>query len=581
MEITLPPIIRLENVHFTYPQRPQPALMDINLTIAPGEYVAIVGHNGSGKSTLAKLLNALLLPTAGNVWVKEWNTQDSNRLRSIRAAVGMVLQTPDNQLVATIVEEEVAFGPENLGVPHTEMVQRVDWALAQVGLLPHRHRAPHLLSAGQKQRVCLAGILAMRPEVLVLDESTAMLDPQGRRDVLAIAHRLNREEGLTVVAITHFMEEAVEADRVLVLSGGQIAMQGHPREVFGRAKQLRALNLDIPQVTQLALAVRQHLPYFPADILTANEFVTAARQHLSPAVLPTRPVAVKPTPSASQPIIEAKQLTHHYLRGTPLAVTALDRVSLAVHAGEVLGLLGHTGSGKSTLIQHFNALLRPHAGQVLIFGNDVSQPRLDVKAIRRQVGLVFQQPEKQLFEHYVGDDIAYGPRNLKLPREEVRARVQRAMTAVGLGFDEFKDRQTFGLSGGEMRRAALAGVLALEPSVLVLDEPTAGLDPHGRTQLIARLLQLRRDNGLTLVWVSHNMDELATVSDRLAVLSQGQVKIIGTPAEVFGQVELLAETGLAAPSITTLMERLHQAGLLADPGPVLTVEDAAKILVGA
>ena len=210
------------------------ALRGVDLTIAAGEFVVILGHNGSGKSTLARHLNALLLPAVGDVWVKNWNTKDSGATRDIRRTVGMVFQHPDNQIVATIVEEDVAFGPENLGVPRAELLHRVDWSLTQVDMQRYRHRAPHLLSGG-KQRVCIAGVLAMQPEVLVLDEATAMLDPLGRREVLEVAHRLNKEQGVTVIAVTHFIREAVAADRIVVMVDGQIALQGPPRAIFSRS----------------------------------------------------------------------------------------------------------------------------------------------------------------------------------------------------------------------------------------------------------------------------------------------------------------------------------------------------------
>ena len=270
------PIIRVENLHFAYnaeSENPIVALRDINLEIQRGEYVAIIGHNGSGKTTLAKHLNALLIPTEGDVWVKGMNTKDRSHLRDIRSAVGMVFQIPDNQIVATIVEEDVAFGPENLGLPPEEIRERVDWALGIVDMLPFRKRAPHLLSAGQKQRVAIAGVMAMKPECLVLDESTTYLDPAGRRDVLDVIRRLNEEEGITVVAITHFMHEAVWADRVIVLERGRMVMEGPPREVFGQVERLRALQLDIPQVTELAYELHKRRSSFPANLLTVGEIV--------------------------------------------------------------------------------------------------------------------------------------------------------------------------------------------------------------------------------------------------------------------------------------------------------------------
>ncbi|MBX3011158.1 MAG: energy-coupling factor transporter ATPase [Caldilineaceae bacterium] len=575
------PIIRLEQVEHIYnPGTPQavPALRNLSLTIHQGEYVVILGHNGSGKSTLARHLNGLLLPTQGDVWVKAWNTKDKQALRAIRATVGMVFQTPDNQIVATIVEEDVAFGPENLAVPPAEMSKRVQWSLEQVDMWAFRHRAPHLLSGGQKQRICIAGVLAMQPDVLVLDESTAMLDPRGREEVLAVAHRLHREQGVTVVAITHFMQEAVAADRVIVMADGQIVLQGTPRELFRQADQLRALQLDIPPITELALALHEQIPTFPPDLLTPAEFVTAVQQHRpAPISTPHSPVSDLQSPASTPPLIALTHVVHDYMRDTPLQVRALHDIDLTVHRGEIVGLIGHTGSGKSTVIQHMNGLLRPHAGQVVILGQDVNDRGVDLRALRQRVGLVFQFPEAQLFERYVGDDIAYGPRNLKLSREEVRARVQRAMTAVGLDFTEFKDRMTFSLSGGQKRRVALAGVLALEPAVLILDEPTAGLDPAGRQQLMDALLALHRQ-GTTLVLISHNMEEMAAICHRLYLLADGRTALSGTPAQIFAELARIQTLGINAPAVTLLFDQLAKADILTTTHTIYTQAQALQTL---
>jgi energy-coupling factor transport system ATP-binding protein len=577
------PIIRVENLSFTYlPENgtPVPALHGVSLSIEPGEYVAILGHNGSGKSTLARHLNALLLPTAGRVWVKDWNTQDATHVLDIRSTVGMVFQNPDNQMLATIVEEDVAFGPENLAVPHDELMARVTWALEQVDMTAYRQRAPHLLSGGQKQRVCIAGVLAMQPEVLALDEATAMLDPLGRREVLDTVMRLNREQGVTVIAITHHMEEAVEASRVVVMADGHIELDGTPREIFSQVERLQALQMDVPQVTQLAGLLHHVWPGFPSNLLSSAELTAAVRDQLAPLPAPAAPPPVTAAPDTRERIIDVRGLGHDYLQGTPLSVTAICDVNLNVYRGEIVGVIGHTGCGKSTAIQHLNGLYRPQRGQVRVLGQDLRDPKLNVRQLRSRVGLLFQNAEAQLFEQYVGDDVAYGPRNLKLSREDVRARVRRAMDSVGLGFEEFKDRITFGLSGGQMRRVALAGVLALEPEVLVLDEPTAGLDPQGRRQLYDTLLALHA-GGLTLVIVSHNMEELAQVCHRLFVIDHGKTVLSGTPAEVFAQAAELRRMGLGVPGVTTAVDDLRQAGLLA-PGPAaLTVEQAAGVLQGA
>lgn len=579
------PIIRVENVSYTYKasgaRAAVPALRGLSLSIEPGEYVVIIGHNGSGKSTLARHLNGLLLPDAGEVWVKEWGTRDKASLREIRRTVGMVFQQPDNQIVATIVEEDVAFGPENLGIPREEIVKRVDWALDQVDMDRYRMRAPHLLSGGQKQRVCIAGVLAMEPEVIVLDEATAMLDPLGRREVLEVAHRLNREQGVTIVAITHFMREALDADRIVVLSEGQVVMDGTPRAIFTQGERLRALHLDVPHITQLANALSARVPGFPAGLLSTAEIVAAVKQRL-PALGARSVPAPAPEPesgnpqAAANPLIEVEGLTHFYMRGTPLEVQALFDVTLRVEQGEVVGIIGHTGSGKSTAIQHLNGLLRPHGGRVVILGQDLSDPKTELRALRRRVGLVFQFPESQLFEQYVGDDIAFGPLKLGLSLDEARQRVRRAMEAVGLDFAAFKDRQTYALSGGQRRRVALAGVLALEPEVLVLDEPTAGLDPQGRRLLLGNILDYHR-KGTTLVIVSHNMEELAEVCDRIYVLAHGRTVMEGGPAALFGDAPSLRALGLDVPDITALADALEQEGLL--PASTLyTLDQAADAL---
>ncbi|HOB09165.1 MAG: energy-coupling factor transporter ATPase [Limnochordia bacterium] len=275
-------LIRFVDVSFSYSSDAEhelEALADINLDIDDGEFVAVLGHNGSGKSTLAKHMNALLVPTSGKVYVAGIDTQNAERLWEIRQMVGMVFQNPDNQLVATTVEEDVAFGPENLGVPTPEIHRRVDEALAVVGMSDYRLHSPHQLSGGQKQRVAIAGMIAMRPRCVVLDEPTAMLDPVGRREVMQTVIKLNREEKITIVLITHAMEEAILADRVIVMEEGRIVMTGTPREVFSKVETLAKLRLDVPEITSLANRLRQRgFDQIPNNILTIEEMVNVLCQ---------------------------------------------------------------------------------------------------------------------------------------------------------------------------------------------------------------------------------------------------------------------------------------------------------------
>lgn len=271
-------LLKAEHLSFQYEnpdELPIPVLGDVSLTVSQGDFVAVLGHNGSGKSTLAKHFNAMLLPTGGSVWVGEWNTADEEHVYDVRRTVGMVLQNPDNQLVSTIVEEDVAFGPENLGVEPSEIACRVNEALKLVDMLPYRDHAAHKLSGGQKQRVAIAGVLAMHPDCLVLDEPTAMLDPKGRREVMDTIRRLNRERGMTVVLITHYMEEAAEADRVVVMDDGAIIMDGTPREVFAQVERLRGVQLDVPQPTELCHQLRLAGVPLSADVLTVEDAVEA------------------------------------------------------------------------------------------------------------------------------------------------------------------------------------------------------------------------------------------------------------------------------------------------------------------
>lgn len=281
------------------------------------------------------------------------------------------------------------------------------------------------------------------------------------------------------------------------------------------------------------------------------------------------------TTVAPAPVIVVRGLYHTYMRGTPLEAEALGGIDLEVHRGEVVGVIGHTGSGKSTLLQHFNGLLRPQRGTVEVLGYDLRDPKIDVRALRRRVGLVFQFPEAQLFERFVGDDIAFGPWQMGLRGDALRVQVQQAMSAVGLEFETFKNRPLYSLSGGERRRAALAGVLAIKPEVLVLDEPTAGLDPRGHQDILARVMALHRDWDTTLVFVSHNMEDIARLCDRVYVLANGATVLNGTPRQIFAQPRRLVELGLGVPDATAALNLLREQGLDVRPD-ALTLEEAEQ-----
>ncbi|WP_027339513.1 energy-coupling factor transporter ATPase [Halonatronum saccharophilum] len=266
-------LINIENLHYRYNSKGNWVLKEVDLEVNSGEFVVIVGHNGSGKSTLAKMLNGLLIPTEGDIEINGRSTKDRDNIWNIRQQVGMVFQNPDNQLIANIVEEDVAFGPENLGLESMKIRDRVDWALKEVGMEEFKRHAPHNLSGGQKQRIAIAGVLAMKPKCLVLDEPTAMLDPLGRKSVISTIEKLNKSLGMTVVHITHFMNEAIKADRIIVMDGGRVALEGTPKDIFAKVNQIKKYNLDLPQVAQLALELQKSGLDLPDDIFEVDRLV--------------------------------------------------------------------------------------------------------------------------------------------------------------------------------------------------------------------------------------------------------------------------------------------------------------------
>ncbi len=607
-------MIECRGVSFSY-DGAVPALDGVDLNIEDGEFFCILGGNGSGKSTFAKHLNALLQPDAGTVRINGMDASDLELVYDIRSTAGMVFQNPDDQLVATLVEDDVAFGPENLGVPSAQIAQRVREALKGVGLVGFERHETHALSGGQKQRVALAGVLAMEPRVLILDEASSMLDPRGRKGLMKACRALH-DRGMTIVMITHFMEEAAEADRVAVFRAGRVAMLGTPEEILTRADELAQLNLDMPASCCLGRALREKGVRVCAQVREADMVAEIAQVY---AEWSGADVAAQPSVSdshvldngsstadgiaASEPVIEISHLSHSYSlsarerrrwrkRSTtadasskqalwgndPNSPWALRDVTLSVRRGEFLGLAGHTGSGKSTLVQHLNGLIRPQEGSVYALGLDLSSKK-DAATVKAKVGVVFQYPERQLFAETVAQDVAFGPRNLGLPQDEVACRVASSLARVGLDLAAIGDKSPFELSGGQQRRVAFAGVLAMEPEVLVLDEPMAGLDPAARRDFLGLIGRLHRE-GLTVVMVSHSMDDLANCCDRIVVMNEGAVFAEGTPTQVFAHANELKSIGLGVPAAQRMALALVQAGVPLRCDKLYTVGALADELAG-
>ena len=551
------------------------SLKNINLSIKEGSFVTILGHNGSGKSTLAKHFNALLTPTLGDVLVCGFNTKDDNHLWEVRQTCGMVFQNPDNQIVATIVEEDIAFGLENLGIDPAEIEERVSVALQSLGMESYRKEVTATLSGGQKQRIAIAGILAMRPKCIVFDEPTAMLDPIGRLEVLQAIKQLLKE-GITVILITHFMDEVILSDRVIIMQNGEIALDNVPKKIFNDINKVKLLGLALPQITEVAYNLYNKGIEIPTNILTIQEMVD---------------FLIKRVPNGSSQIIEnnsnnllaienvhkiikVEGLNYVYNSNTPLKKMALKNINIEINKGDFVGIIGHTGSGKSTLVQHLIGLLKPTSGKVLFNNEDINKDKATIKAIRQKIGLVFQYPEHQLFEETVYKDVAFGPKNMGLSEEDVHRRVCNALSLVDVP-EQYFNKSPFEISGGQKRRVAIAGILAMEPEVLVLDEPTAGLDSQASYEILKHILTIHKKTNNTVIIISHSMEDIARLVDKLIVLNEGEVKYTGTPRQVFKNTEDLEKIGLAVPKISYLVKKLAKYKVLIKED-ILTVDEATE-----
>ncbi len=540
----------VDNVSYRYGDGAEGlALRGVSLSVAPGECVALIGPNGSGKSTLAGLLNGMKRPCEGTVEVDGLTTCDKTSARRVRALVGVVRQDPACQLVATIVADDVAFGPRNLDLAEDEVRARVARALEQAGIADLAQAETSALSGGQQQRVALAGVLAMEPCYLVLDEATAMLDSAARRSFRALVCTLAREKGLGVVMVTHDALEALAADRVAVLEGGQVRWEGAPAALAVEASALLEKTLRLDRYARVVVKALR-AGYDAADGLEPEDVAawcagTEAGRRVARAVagLAQRGSASQP-PHPGRAALGMEDVSFSYGEQA-----VLNGCTLSLGAGERVLVAGVSGAGKSTLSLLLAGLEEPDAGCVRLHGK---APRAG------EVGMVFQRPESQLFMDTVRDDVAFGPRNLGLAEEEVARRVERACEELGLDA-ALLERHPATLSGGQARRAALAGIAAMEPRAYVLDEPTAGLDVAGRRflhALVGRLAQA----GAPVAVMSHDLEEWADEVDAVALLGAGRVARVGAPGALAAHPEAFEAVGLEPPEIARFARACAERG---------------------
>ena len=545
------PAVKTTDITFSYEGSEKLAVDKARLELEEGSYVALLGANGSGKSTLAKLIDVLEVQDEGTIEVFGIDTKDEDRFWDIRRNTACVFQNPDNQIVGTTVEEDVAFGPENIGVPNPELRERVDKALRYVGLYDRRESSAAKLSGGQKQKLAIAGVLAMAPKLLLLDEATAMLDPVSRDEFLLLIEKLVREKGITVLTITHDMTEASRTDKVYVMDKGMIALEGEPRDILNDVPRMLEAGLDSPIYSKLIWELKNVTgkSYKHEDCTS----IISALRYMSDNFFGVKIKAPKREEISKETLVNIKNLSYRYEDNGRFALKDID---LQIHKGELLAIVGRSGCGKTTLVTHLNGIIRPQGdGDVEFrYGDEVlsTTRKKDIKKIRQKVGLVFQYPEYQLFEETVYKDIAYGPKMMGITGDELDKAVREAAKKVGLA-DEVLDQSPFELSGGQQRRVAMAGVIAMEPEVLVLDEPAAGLDPKGRRAMFETISKLK-EKGTTIVLVTHYMDEAYEHADRICTMKDGMIMGVKTPVEMFENKEEVRDMEIRSPYLRRYLE---------------------------
>lgn len=565
--------ISIRALRYSYPPLtpagdPIPVLRGVDLEVEKGEFIAIMGPTGAGKTTLCMALNGIIPHSIGGIFegdviVGGMNTRE-HPVPRLASRVGVVFQDADSQFFNTTVEDEVAFGPETLGLPPAEIEARIAWALDVVGMAELRARSPFQLSGGQKQRVAIAAILAMRPEILVLDEPTSGLDPVGKVEVFRAIETLRRREHITVVLVEQEAEQIARfADRVAVLYEGRIVVADVPEKVFAQVELMHELGVSVPQVAELAARLDARCNTRPVFVRLEDAWEALSRsvpRCTTSCAVSKRPVGTGKA-ARREAIIQVHNLWYHY---TP-EIAALRGITLDIEDGDFVAIIGQNGSGKTTLAKHFNGLLKPDAGKVLVEGRDTRG--LQVRELARSVGYVFQNPDHQIFCATTWEEVAFGPRNLGLEGRELKERVEEALARFGLL--EYAHVPPAVLGFGIRRKIGVASVCAMRPRILVLDEPTAGLDRRSVLELMGTIQELNRA-GHTIILITHDMRLVCEFARRTILLSEGRLLAYDETRAVFRDVETLRAACIEPPQITQLAIRLAHPAI---PPDVLTVDE--------
>jgi energy-coupling factor transport system ATP-binding protein len=546
--------LRVEGLTFTYVAGRQPALREVNLTQRVGEMIGIMGASGVGKSTLAKVLNRIIPELEGGdlrgAVVLGGRSIAESHVRDLAGEIGMVFQDFESQLFSTTVAHEVAFAMERVGMPREEILARLTPALGAVGLRGFEDRDPTTLSGGQKQRLAIASVLALRPRVVVLDEPTTDLDPEGRAEVFALIRKM-REEGTSLIVIEHEAEELRQCDRVVILRDGAIIAEGPPAMVMPKIELLEESGINAPGLDRVVqmLGIEHH----PANIGEAEERIRKLLPR-APHSTPVIPDGARNAILESKPILEVDSASFSYPEGPRV----LDQMSLTIRAGEFIAIVGQNGSGKTTLAKMAVGLLAPDSGTILLEGRDRTTLRPAETA--REIGYVFQNPDHQIFADTVEAEVKFGPRNFGLDDREIESRCAEVLQAVGLENERATD--PFLLGKGQRQRLAVASVLALRPRLLILDEPTTGLDYREQRKMMKLVAELNA-SGVAIVIITHTPWLVAEYARRVILMRAGRKLFDGPVREFFVQDELLRTSSFKPPEVTTLARRFGTIALSA------------------
>ncbi len=546
---------------YTYPGSPSATLKKINFKINKGEFIGVMGRTGSGKTTTLMLLNGLIPHFFegnfdGSVIVNTMNTQ-RYRVQTLARFIGLVMQDPETQIFGITVEKDTSFGPSNLNYRKEKIEELVTKSLPLVGLSGFEKRITTELSGGEKQRLAIAGVLAMEPEIIVLDEPTSELDPNGRAEIYRVLSEIRRKENVTVIISGHDSEEMLDfVDKIIVLDEGEVVWQGIPHDLFKNVSLTEKYGIRPIETAEISNALCKDSVSKETEIfLHSGQLIEYLNKQLKSCS--TKNEIHKETfiPKQKKTVIETIDLSFGYRKNE----AALNKINLRIGKGEFVAVIGKNGAGKTTFSKHLNGLLRPTSGQVLINGRNIQS--VSTSELSREVGYVFQNPDHQIFSASVREEVEYGLKNLNLTKVEIEERVNKVLKFVGL--IEYQNRHPFTLGKGERQKLAFASILVMEPGILVIDEPTTGQDWDGTKRMMTMMKELHQ-NGHTILTITHNLRLAAEYADRIIVFSNGMVVLDGTPPEVFSQEQILESASVSSPESVKIGRSLFELGFRND-----------------